>query len=453
VSPRTATLMRGALAAVAFAVLIGVLAQAALIAFPRGEAIVAQPIDFLAFDCAAKVGASGADPYLAEPLRSCERDALAESGIKIVPDLVVPAPLPPYALAVFGALAHLSFREASALWFALALVAVAASIVLLRRLTDAPLVVVTIVALTAVAFASVPIGQQVPLLLCALCGAALALRLERPQLAALLTLPLMLEPHVGLPVAVALFVWQPRARRALLGGAVLLVLLSLAEGPARNLEYVRVVLPEQARGEGLEFGGQYSLSALLAAVGVAPATALALGSASYVFMAGLGVALAGRVAAKLDDRAAVLLLPPAFAVVGGTYVHIHQMAFAIPLVLLLLARRPRLRVLTVAALFALAVPWETLAEIPGIGPAHHPAHRVDVAAQLHQVASGTLPAEVAWGVWVRSGERDSRTALERFEFKLPTWFGLGLLVAAAALVAFERGGVRGRALRRAASSA
>jgi len=302
VSPRTATLMRGALAAVAFAVLIGVLAQAALIAFPRGEAIVAQPIDFLAFDCAAKVGASGADPYLAEPLRSCERDALAESGIKIVPDLVVPAPLPPYALAVFGALAHLSFREASALWFALALVAVAASIVLLRRLTDAPLVVVTIVALTAVAFASVPIGQQVPLLLCALCGAALALRLERPQLAALLTLPLMLEPHVGLPVAVALFVWQPRARRALLGGAVLLVLLSLAEGPARNLEYVRVVLPEQARGEGLEFGGQYSLSALLAAVGVAPATALALGSASYVFMAGRGAGRTRRREARRSRR-------------------------------------------------------------------------------------------------------------------------------------------------------
>lgn len=440
-SVRTAILARAALVALGLAVLLWALSWAALAAFPRGESTIADPIDFLAFDCAARVGATHADPYLAEPLRLCEREALAESGVKIVPNLVVPAPLPPYALAIFAVLAPLRFRDASALWFALSLLAIGATIVLVRKLTNVPLAIVVAVLLSADALASVPIGQMVPLVLCSLCAAALALRAERPRLAALLTLPLMLEPHVGLPVALALFAWEPGARRTLLAGALVLGLLSLADGFGRNVEYLRVVLPEQARGEGLEFGGQYSLSALLAAAGVAPSLALGLGAASYLLMAGCGIALAGRVAAKLDDRAVVLLLPAAFAVVGGTYVHIHQMAFTLPLLLLLVARRPRLRALTIAALIALAIPWETLGEIPGIGPAHRPAHRIDVAAQLARVSSGTLPAEVAWGVWVRSGERDSRTALERVEFKVPTWLGLALLIVAASLVARERAGL------------
>jgi hypothetical protein len=433
---------RIALFVTALAGLVFALSRVALVAFPRTEAMIAEPIDFLAFDCAAKVGVSRADPYLAEPLRSCERAAMAESGLVIVPDLVVPAPLPPYALAAFAPFARLDFRDASALWFALSLVAAGGTIVQLRRLTNVPLALVAAVVLTADALASIPIGQLVPLVLCALCGAASALRAGRPHVAALLTLPLMLEPHVGLPAALALFIWEPRARRTLALGVVLLGFLSLAGGAGRNLEYLRVVLPAQARAEGLEFGGQYSLSALLAVIGVAPGLALALGTASYLVMAGCGVAFAGRLAAKLDDRAVLLLLPPAFAVAGGTYVHVHQMAFALPLLLLLLARRPRLRALTVAAVIALAIPWETLGELSGIGPAHAPPRRVDVAAQLAQVSAGTLPAETAWGVWVRSGERDSRTVWERFEFKLPTWLGLALLISAAVLVAREPNGLR-----------
>jgi hypothetical protein len=445
----------GVLGAVAllYALTVGVLA-----AFPGKEAWIAEPIDFLAFDCAAKVGASGADPYLAEPLRSCERDALWESHIKIVPNLVVPAPLPPYALAIFSILSRLAFRAASGMWFALGLIALGATVVLLRKLTNAPILLLAVVLLLADAFASIPIGQLVPLVLCALCGVGLALRAERPALAAALTLPLMLEPHVGLPVALALFVWEPRARRPLLVVAAVLGVLSLSEGFGRNFEYLRVVLPAQARGEGLEFGGQYSLSALLAALGVGASLALALGTASYVAMMAAGIALAGRLAKNLEDRSLVALVPPACVVFGGTYVHIHQMAFALPLTLLLVMRRPRLRALTVAALFALAIPWETLGEIPGIGPAHKSAHHIDIAAQLARVSAGTLPAEEAWGVWVRSGERDSRTAWERFEFKVPTWLGLGLLLGAALLVARECDGLqplrpagRRRAVRRSAT--
>jgi hypothetical protein len=422
------------------ALLLVALAAAALRAVPRGASPLAGQIDFVAFECAAKVEAAGADPYLAEPLRSCERAAVASSGREAVPNLVVPAPLPPYALEAFGLFAPLGFRDAGALWPALALVAVGATVVLVRSLTGLPVILVAAAFLSADAVASLPIGQLVPLVLCALCGAALALQRGRPQLAALLTAPLLFEPHVGLPAMLALFVWEPRARPMLLAVTGAAGLLSLAAGFERNAEYVRVVLPAQALAEGLDFSGQYGLSALLAALGVAPAAALAWGTASYAAMAGASIALAGRVARKLDEPAGLLLLPPACVIFGGTYVHVHQIAFALPFLCLLLARRPGTRALTLAALVLLAVPWQTVAEIPRAGHARSGAGLGRVQAELRRVASGSLPAESAWGVWVRSDVRDSRTTWERFECKVPTWLGLAFLVAAASLVARERHG-------------
>jgi hypothetical protein len=178
------------------------------------------------------------------------------------------------------------------------------------------------------------------------------------------------------------------------------------------------------------------LSALLAAYGVAPPLAVALGTASYLTMFALALALAPRVARGLDDPAALLFVPAAFVLLGGAYVHAHQMAFALPLALLLLGRVPRVRALAAVALLALAIPWETLAEIPGIGAAHAPPSKADVAAQLARVAGPNLPAETAWGVWVRSGVRDSRTTGERLALKIPIW--LGLLVLAGATLQLTR---------------
>jgi len=429
--------LRGTLAVLAACFALAALTAGILSAFPVGETPVSDPIDFLAFDGAAHAAAHGADPYLAEPLRSYERAELAESHIKMVPNLVVPAPLPPYELALFAPLAFVPFRIASAAWLALALLAVAVTIVLLRRTTGAPLLAIAPALLLADAFSSVSVGQIVPLMLCALCAAGAALAAGRPRTAALAALATACEPHVGLAVCAGLFVWEPRARRTLAVGAAALAVLSLCSGGiARNLEYLTVVLPAQARGEGLEFGGQYSVSALLAAYGVQASLALALGSVAYLAAAGAGVAFGGSLARALRSPAAIVFLPAALAVVGGTYVHIHQIAFALPVVLLAFARAPQLRLATLAALLLLTVPWEIVAEIPGVGPAHHVAHRVDVKAALARVAAPDLPAEVAWSVWVRSGERDSRTRFERLLFKLPTW--AGLLLALAALAACAR---------------
>jgi hypothetical protein len=409
-------------------VLFGILAAFGIAVSSKGFAPIAEPIDFLAFHSAARAAATGRDPYLAEPLRSYERNALAESGIEIVPNLVVPAPLPPYELALFSPLNLLSFRLASALWFVSSLVAIALTIVLLRHTTRASLFAIVPAVVLADGLASTVIGQVVPLVLFAVVAAGYALERDKPRCAALLVLASACEPHIGLGAILGLFFWEPRARRVLLAGLVVLAVLSLSSGGvARNIEYFTVVLPAQAHGEGLEFGGQYSLSALLAAFGTPATWALAAGSAWYAVMIIVATSFARRVSVALHNRSAIVFLPTALSVIGGTYVHIHQIAFALPLLFLIVARRGRIASAALFALLLLAVPWETFYEFGG--PSHTAVRRVDVASELRHVAAPGLPAEAVWAVWVRSGARDARTLQERLIWKLPTWFGLFLLSA------------------------
>jgi hypothetical protein len=245
----------------------------------------------------------------------------------------------------------------------------------------------------------------------------------------------MMEPHVGVAVVASLFVYEPRARRSLLSGAALLAALCLlAGGPLRSIEYLREALPAQALNEGLEFGGQYSLSAVLAVLGAGTGTALALGSASYALMLAAGLWLAGRTQVATRDRAFILLVPAGLVLIGGAYVHIAQMAFALPLLFALVTKRRR-PILALAALCLLAVPWQTIAELPGHGGGWQRARVVAAEREMARVSSGSLSASTAWGVWIRSGAIDSRTTAERFAWKLPTWFGLVLMLGEVLVVA------------------
>jgi len=419
----------------AFAVLVLVaFANRALLA--RGGTVVARnQTDFIAFYCAARVRSAGADSYPAEPLRTCEAESLASLGSRIVPYLVVPAPLPPYALALFAPLALLPFQAAAGAWFCILLMATGATFVLLRRLTDLPPLALFFPLLFADAFASLAIGQLVPVVVCFVCAAALALRAQRTWPAAAFASATLLEPNVGLPLCVAAFVWQPELRRALLACVCVLALFSLAYGGLHdNLEYLSRVAPAQARAEGLSFVGQYSLSALLFQAGVAAGLALQLGFLSYIAMAAAGIVLAGRLAAVLADRALVVLTPPAFALIGGAYVHIHQMAFALPLAFVLIAWGGAWRPLLVAALFCLAVPWQSFAEMPFFANRLPPRPYVDARIPMRAAADGTRLAEDEWGVWESLAVRDRRTPAQRLATKLPTWFGLLALAFAALAV-------------------
>ena len=72
--------------------------------------------DFRAFYCAGAAVAQHANPYLEEPLRSCEQNAGPPAEPAFLRPVALPAPLPPYALALFVPFARLPFPAAALLY-------------------------------------------------------------------------------------------------------------------------------------------------------------------------------------------------------------------------------------------------------------------------------------------------------------------------------------------------
>lgn len=393
---------------------------------PGTDGPITNPTDFRAFYCAGQALLQRADPYLVEPLRSCELRAAAGAGLHLKPGLVLPAPHPPYTQTFFALFALMPFRAATIVWLGCLLAATLGTMIAVSRLSKLHLWVVAASTFTALGYGSLVIGQVMPLVLLALCGAALALRRRNPWIAAPLLGFAMIEPHLALPALVAAFV----AFRWMRGGiavvvAALAILSLLAVGPATVAQYFRVVLPLHAASEVTAFGGQYGLSPFLYAMGFGERTALEIGSLSYAAMLVAGCAVAVAIARRTADPAYIALAPPAFAIIGGTFLHIHQIAVALPLGLLLLARSGP-RPLLVTAFVCLAIPWGTIAEIPSV------AKHLEIAAPI-PVASAKLPepranevAEIPEMRLIRAGGfyDDRRTNAERLAIKLPTWFGL-----------------------------
>jgi len=393
---------------------------------------ITDPIDLVAFYCGGRVLAERRDPYTIEPLRTCERAALRESGIAIVPNLVVPAPLPPYALALFSAASLVSFRAASTVFFCASLFAIGLAIALTIRLARGPPLVIAGAYVTALVFGSLLIGQIVPLVLAALCASALALRAGRIWLSVACASLAMLEPHVGVAALAGIFVTERRARLPVCASAVALAALSLAAGGFdRNLEYALAVLPAHARSEVSNFYAQYSLTALLYACGAPAQAALRWGECSYVAAVLCGVAVARKLARTYGDAAFAVLAPVAFALIGGAFIHIQQMALALPLGFLFV-RYHREKTLAFVAIALLAVPWESLYEIFFYT---HVVASGNPAAALARVWNPAWLADRVWQVWIELiHTRDGRTPFQLLLFKLPTWLGL----AALALVALQR---------------
>jgi hypothetical protein len=295
------------------------------------------------------------------------------------------------------------------------------------------------------AYVSLPLGQVVPLVVALLCAAALAARAGRFGLAAALGALSTIEPHLGLPACLALFVCAPQSRKALLACAGVAAVLSLwFAGPAVCLEYVRDVLPAHARSQVGQFGVQYSLTALLFALGATVPAALWAGTLSYVAMVAAGIAVARALAARYGDAAFLVLLPPAFALALGTFVHLAQMAVALPALALLIRHSPAAgpRRAAYAALFALAIPWGAVADNGAfdallwphaVAPRHVALPAADGAALAEQTESDFM----AGGGYGSSGA----SVLENIVVKFPTWAALCLLVGvSAALLPSAAGG-------------
>jgi len=347
--------------------------------------------DFNAFYCAGKTIAQHADPYRNEPLGACERSEPRPDFLESGPaSLAVPAPLPGYALAPFALLALLPYGLAAGVWTCMLLASFALTIHWLRALTTLPLYAIVASLALSDGYVGVTLGQIAPLAIAAAVGAAYAIARKKTLLAACAGATAMLEPHIGLPACIALAAFRPRtiAPLALLG--TLCAWLSLALlGAQENIEYFTSVIGSHALSETLNVK-QLSLTTLLAHAGFPALLAVRIGTLWYAAMILAGIAIGRRTARRLERPALAVLLPVAFAMIGGPFVHIAQIAAVLPAALLLADAPPKSKIAAISIML-LAVPWPQFATLGTSFP-------IFAALTAGTLAFYLLPATPTWRI-------------------------------------------------------
>ena len=430
--------------------------------------------DFGAFYCSGSVALSGQNPYLVEPLRSCENE---HQPLKGRSDRVVdPSPLPGYDLAFFGLLARLPYASAKLLWYAILFGSLLITAVALARLTKLPLPFVFMSIALVDGALNFTYGQLPPVVVAALTVGAYFLERQRYGVAAIAASAAMLEPHLGLPACIAMFIWFPRCRVAFgVVGCALLAASLTTGGVAQTLAYFTTYLPVHAQSE-LVANDQFSLSSLLHVARLSDRLALMLGTLSYLIMTCIGVWLGHYAARALRSDAFVVLLPPAAILVGGSFIHDIQFAVALPAALLLCSKT-RPRVLPWIALGLLAFPWYSYSggwfsfgiavrvtglivtgSIAAIALSARPptARRTGIVLSMvaflgllftfthlpgprsepqiaapSAIISGKILASENWGAYLRATPSLVTPSFDDVARKMPTWLGTLLLLAAA----------------------
>ena len=313
-------------------------------------------IDFRAYYCASLAQRHGENPYYARSLTACEH-ATPAPFYRPPARVTVPAPYPPYALAMFHPLSFVPFAAAAVLWWLVLVLAVLLSAYALARVADQPAIVAWSALALSLGLASLTAGNVLPLSVAAIVVAALLAQRERYVAAAIALAVAMVEPQIALPAAVAVFARFPATRLPLALAAVVLAGACVATaGIERSVAYATVGLPAHALSE-VSRDNQYSISTVLAALGVSDGAAALAGSASYVVAGAIGVLVGLRLARRYGEPALVVLVPPAFSLLGGAFVHTGEIAAAVPASLLVFTRATAYRSALLLALLLLAVPW------------------------------------------------------------------------------------------------
>src|SRR6202030_2260972 len=156
---------------------------------------------------------------------ACERAPRAAWLNRGIPNLAAPAPLPPYALAPFRVLAYLPYEAAALAWGLIVLAAFGLTIWALRSVTHLPLIGLIAAFALVDGLAGWTLGQVAPLAVAAIALAVYFTGAGRYRAAAVAVAFAMIEPHVALPAALALFAWRPQTRLPLVtAGAACLTL-------------------------------------------------------------------------------------------------------------------------------------------------------------------------------------------------------------------------------------
>jgi len=315
--------------------------------------------DFRAFYCAGAAIADGANPYLEEPLRTCEATAGPPAEPKFLRPVALPAPLPPYALLLFVPFSRVPFPFAALAFALLSIGAMSVAVAALQRVTGASSTVLNLALAAITASVSYYVGQPMPFVFAALAGAALFVRKERWWTAAACLAAASIEPHVALAAVAAAFVAFPRMRVPLVAwGAGLAAACVFAVGWPVSVAYVRDVVPAHALANSYEW--QFSLTSILTSAGVDAQAAIRWGEAMFAVMVLAGIAVAQRLRALTSDAAVTIVIPPAFAVFGGVHVHHQQLAIALPAMLYVFVRYERVRVAAAAGVALAMIPWNVM---------------------------------------------------------------------------------------------
>ena len=351
------------------AYLIAPLMFAAMIAVSgtRGETYLMG--DFRAFYCAGKVVAQRANPYLTEPLRSCEATAGPPAEPTFLRPVALPAPLPPYALLLFVPFAQLPFPLAAACYGALLIASMVLAVAWFARVTGASSIVLNLAFAPIAATVTWYVGQPVPLVFAALAGAALLVRGGRWTAAAACAMFASIEPHVALAAIAGMLVAFPRVRLPMLAcGAALAAASVAAVGLPTSIAYVRDVVPAHALANVYEW--QFSLTSILTSLGVGAPVAIRAGELMFAAMSAGGIAVALRLRRLTGDAAVMVIVPPAFALFGGVHVHFQQLAVAFPAILYAFVRYPRVRALAASGLAFAMIPWNVMGSsvLAGLSP-------------------------------------------------------------------------------------
>jgi len=314
-------------------------------------------LDFQAFWCGGAVLLAHANPYLNQPLHACEA-AHSPAFLSAYPNVTIPVPLPPYAIALFAPLSLIPFSLARVLWWITLAVAAFAVGRGIAKISGMPPVTAVAASYLAVLGPAIFPGALAPIPIALTVFAALALQQRRWNLAAIFLGSAMIEPHMVMPACLAVFLFMPHMRLRLVTAALVIALVTFAAvGPVAVFSYVTVILPTHALAEVNNLA-QYSLTAFLYHLGVSPHLAVHIGSLQYALFAIVGMFAARNLYRASLDPAWLVLVPAGFAVVGGPFIHLDQIAMVVPMACLIVRSRPSR--IAVGVLIMLAIPIEVL---------------------------------------------------------------------------------------------
>lgn len=321
-------------------------------------------IDFTIFYCAGEAVNQAKSPYLLEPLRTCEHRIWPRSYLS--GGYAEPAALPGYALVPFALLARLPFAAAKDVWLILSALGFGIAVAAGAQLSRLSPIAVFALLFVPVASLSITVGQLGPFIVAPLFAAAYLLRRGYDDAAALAVLVCAVEPHIAVPAAAALFALVPRSRTFLAAGALLFLAAHIAVlHYADALAYFTQLLPAMSRAENAA-ADQYGMYWLLHTIGVPAAFAGIAANALYV--AGIigGIQLArGVLRTGSGDRAMVIALPVALALLVSPYLHDVQLCAALTAPLAALGMHPGDRRWITAAVL-LSIPWYGILRAPAL---------------------------------------------------------------------------------------